>query len=63
MSENLTQLEAARRGIVTSEMLKHVRRVVPLPNSYSYRVAEFTSKGFPFEAYVLPEMPPAITGQ
>jgi hypothetical protein len=51
-------LLAPFEGIVTSDMLQQVRRVIPRPNAYQYRAADFTSATFPFDAYNLPEPQP-----
>jgi len=48
-------LLAPFEGIVTSEMLQHIRQFVPRISAYGHQAAEFTSATFPVDAYVLPE--------
>jgi hypothetical protein len=53
---NETQLLAPFDGLVTSEMLANVRRVLPHPNPYAYSIEQFAAGDFPFEAYTLSEI-------
>lgn len=42
-------------GIVTPEMLRRVRQLVPAQNVYHYQSEQFTQTSFPFEAYYVPD--------
>lgn len=53
---NETHLLAPFAGLITSEMLATVRRVLPNPNPYAYTIEQFVASNFPFEAYTLPEI-------
>ena len=53
---NEAQLLAPFEGLITSEMLAKVRRLLPQPNPYAYAIEQFAAGNFPFEAYTLPEI-------
>lgn len=42
-------------GIVTPEILKVIREIVPKVSAYDYNTEEFANGCFPFEAYKVPE--------
>ncbi len=43
-------------GLVTPEMLRAIRRLVPKVSPYTYPLAEFAPGWLPFEAYEVPPM-------
>lgn len=48
------ELLAPFDGLVTSEMLKVLRSLVPAQSAYKYKPEAFTPGNFPFEAYNVP---------
>jgi hypothetical protein len=43
-------------GIVTAEMLRQIRQLVPIQNVYHFRPEQFAQGSFPFEAYRVSDM-------
>ena len=48
------ELLAVFDGVVTLDMLLHIRQLVPYQKKYNYRPDQFSPGNFPFEAYAVP---------
>lgn len=47
-------------GLIIPEMLNELRRLLPMPNPYSYKQVDFANGAFPFDAYVEKNIADAI---
>lgn len=45
------ELLALFEGLITSQMLDDLRRLLPTSNPYTYKPADFANGAFPFDAY------------
>jgi hypothetical protein len=46
------ELLAPFDGSATIEMLKQIRKLIPVQNPYAYQAEQFAGRAFPFEAYI-----------